>query len=74
MGQRSNLLEGISKSFISLSRLYNQTFTDKMKQNAFDTILGHDLKQEQLRTAINQYPIEISICTWNVNETLPDKL
>jgi hypothetical protein len=74
-GKKNKLLDDLSDSFISLQRLYNQKFIDRIKQKSLDIILHHKhYNFETLLKDKHKTPFNINILSWNVNATDPEKL
>jgi hypothetical protein len=75
-GLKNKFLDDLDSSFVSLQRLYNEKFMDRIKQTAIDLIHYDSKFQSKLKNSHCKYtsPFKISISTWNVNATSPEKL
>lgn len=77
-GRKDKFLDELDNSIISLKRLYNQKFIDRMKQAALDVILFNEKKfqKDWSSTVHKKYtsPFRVSMITWNVNAVAPEKL
>jgi hypothetical protein len=72
-GLKNKFLDDLDSSFVSLQRLYNEKFMDRIKQTAIDLIHYDSKNRAKLRNGHSQYssPFKVTISTWNVNATSP---
>ena len=72
-GLKNKFLDDIDSSFVSLQRLYNEKFMDRIKQTSIDLLHYDSKSQTKFKKGNNQYstPFKINILTWNVNATSP---
>ncbi len=70
--KKSKLIDKILSTLISLQRYYNQKFIDQIKQLSLDIILYHK-NYEPIFRLKHKLPFTVSIATWNVNATEPEK-
>ena len=74
-GRKDKFLDELDNSIISLKRLYNQKFIDRMKQAALDVILFNEKKfQRDWSSTVHKKftsPFRIATVTWNVNAVHP---
>lgn len=74
-GKKNKFLDDLEDSFISLQRLYNRKFLDEIKQKSLDTLLYHThYRMNSMLKNKHNTEFHISVVTWNVNATDPDKL
>lgn len=59
---------------VSISRLYNQVFKDKMKQKAYNAILHQQSKLDTVNSLKYKMKMSVGIITWNVANEDPEKL
>lgn len=66
--KKNKFLDDLESSLISLQRLYNQKFIDRMKQKALDIILHHrNYRFETVLISGDKKSLQLAIVTWNVN-------
>lgn len=72
-GLKNKFLDELDSSFVSLQRLYNEKFMDRIKQTSIDLLHFDNKTRLKLKNGHCQYtsPFKVSILTWNVNATAP---
>lgn len=75
-GLKNKFLDELDSSFVSLQRLYNEKFMDRIKQTSIDLLHNGGKTKIKYQSSHRRYtsPFKISILSWNVNATSPDKL